>query len=233
MTDIEFFFDPSCPWTWVTSRWLATVAQERHLAVTWRPWSLPIKNQDQELPAHLPEDLKARIRAGQAFSARALRVLQAAGEGQGGREARGRLYTEMGRRFHGDGNGGGDQGSGGADQVIADSLAAAGLAASLAEAADDERWDQAIRATMAEVAEETGDDVGVPIVGIRVEGQLRAMAGPIMGEVPPLPRGLALWDAVATITAEPAAFELKRRRRGLHLPAMERGGSVTASGSVA
>lgn len=77
VTDVEFFFDPSCPWTWITSRWLATVASHRDLAVTWRTWSLPMNNEGRELPAHLPAESRERIRAGVVFSVGALRVLEA------------------------------------------------------------------------------------------------------------------------------------------------------------
>ncbi|MDQ1412263.1 MAG: hypothetical protein QOE07_851 [Acidimicrobiaceae bacterium] len=212
MTDVEFFFDPSCPWTWVTSRWLATVAPQRQLAVTWRPWSLPIKNEGRELPASMPAELRERILAGQGFSVRALRVLAAARD-QAGAEAPGRLYTELGRRFHGEGDGG-RSGTPDADAVIDEALAAAGLPAELAAAARDEGWDEAIRDNMKEVGEEIGDEVGVPIVAIREGGRIRAISGPIMSEVPPQDRALALWDAVATVVAEPVAFELKRHRTG-------------------
>lgn len=206
MTDVEFFFDPSCPWTWVTSRWVATVARERDLAVTWRPWSLVVKNEGRELPASMPAELRERILSGQGFSTRALRVLQAAGA-IAGNQALGQLYTELGRRAHGPG--------GSYDQsVIDEALDAAGLPADLAGAGDDESWDSGIKDTMAEVGEVVGDDVGVPIVALRSDGSLLAMSGPILAEVPPLERSLLLWDAVATIVGESTIAELKRRRSG-------------------
>ncbi len=204
MTDVEFFFDPSCPWTWVTSRWLATVAPERNLTVTWRPWSLPMKNEGQELPPDLPDAVRAHITTALGFAAPALRVLEAAGARESN-EARGRLYTELGRRYHGND-------SGDPRALIDEALAAARLPPVLAQAADDESWDEPIRETMDEVRREVGDEVGVPIVAIRDGDHRRAMAGPIMAEVPPLERALALWDAVATIVSEPAVFELKRHR---------------------
>jgi 2-hydroxychromene-2-carboxylate isomerase len=209
VTDVEFFFDPSCPWTWVTSRWLAAVAPERQLAVTWRPWSLPIKNEGRELPDHLPAALRERIEAGRAFATPALRVLEAAGAGDD-EDARGRLYTELGRRFHAPDSDDGPASD--PDEVIAAAIAAAGLPASLAQAGGDETWDARIRETMEEVRQEVGDDVGVPIFAIRDGGRLWAMAGPIMAEVPPQERAVALWDAVATVTTEPTVFELKRHR---------------------
>jgi 2-hydroxychromene-2-carboxylate isomerase len=228
MTNVEFFFDPSCPWTWVTSRWLAAVAPERQLQVTWRPWSLPIKNKGQELPADLPDIWRTKIEAGRAFAVPALRVLEAAGAGDDD-QARGRLYTELGRRFHAPGNDGGP--SPDPDEVIVAALAAARLPAELTKAADEEAWDARIRDTMEEVRQEVGDDVGVPIVAIREGSSLRAMAGPIMAEMLPQERALALWDAVATITAEPTVFELKRQRTAkVKPPALEATGSGTGVG---
>jgi hypothetical protein len=206
VTDVEFFFDPGCPWTWVTSRWLATVASHRNLAVTWRTWSLPMNNEGRELPAHLPATLRARILASAAFSVRALRVLEAANASDGS-DAMGRLYTELGRRAHG-AEGGFSEG------LIAEAVAAAGLPADLVGTAEEQRWDEPIRANMDEVQRAIGDEVGVPIVATRPDDSLLAMSGPIMAEVPPLPRALQLWDAVATIVSEPHVFELKRHRSG-------------------
>jgi hypothetical protein len=81
-------------------------------------------------------------------------------------------------------------------------------------AAEEQRWDEPIRANMDEVQRAVGNEVGVPIVATRHDGSLLAMSGPIMSEVPPLPRALQLWDAVATIVSEPHVFELKRHRSG-------------------
>jgi hypothetical protein len=216
MTDVEFFFDPSCPWTWVTSRWLVTVAPARQLAVTWRPWSLPMKHEGQVLPADLPEVWRARIMAGQAFAVPALRVLEAAGAREGN-PARGRLYTELGRRFHGEGDVTGGEASAPQDPraLIEEALAAARLPPVLALAAADESWDDPIRDTMDEIRRTVGDEVGVPIIAIGATGDGKgrlAMAGPIMAEVPPDDRARALWDAVATVVGEATVFELKRHR---------------------
>jgi len=208
MTDVEFFFDPSCPWTWVTSRWLAAVAPERQLQVTWRTWSLPMKNAGRELPADMPAEWRKRILAGKAFSIQALRVLEAVGAKEGP-EVEGHLYTELGRRFHHEGEG---ESSGSPEDVITQALAAAGLPAELADAAADDAWDEPVRNNMDEVRRQVGDEVGVPILAIRDGEHLLAMAGPIMAEVPVRDRSLALWDAVATIIGEPAVFELKRQR---------------------
>jgi hypothetical protein len=206
VSDVEFFFDPGCPWTWVTSRWLATVASHRDLAVTWRTWSLPMNNEGRELPAHLPAESRERILAGMVFSVGALRVLEAT-NASGGSDAVGRLYTELGRRAH-------SAGDGFPEGLITEAVAAAELPADLVGAAEEQRWDEPIRATMNEVRQAVGNEVGVPIVATRHDGALLAISGPIMSEVPPLPRALQLWDAVATIVSEPTVFELKRHRSG-------------------
>ncbi len=229
MTDVEFFLDPSCPWTWVTSRWLATVAPDRQLAVTWRTWSLPIKNEGKELPPTVPAEWRERILAGQAFSTKALRVLEAVGAKEGN-EAEGRLYTELGRRYHGEGAGpgGGAGHSGSPDEVIAAAIKAMGLPPQLGDASGDEAWDGPIRDNMDEVRREVGDDVGVPIIAIRAGEHRWAMAGPIMAEVPPRERAVVLWDAVATMTTEPTIFELKRHRTASPNPP-----ALNASGGTA
>ncbi|HSS09769.1 MAG TPA: hypothetical protein VLL25_07800 [Acidimicrobiales bacterium] len=203
MTAVEFFFDPSCPWTWVASRFVATVSPHRDLAVTWRTWSLPMKNEGRELPAKLPAEWRERILRLRGFSVSALRVLEAAGAAHGN-PAIGRLYTELGRRVHRDGAL--------PDGVIEAALAASGLPAQLISAADDPVWDEPIRDNMDDVRREIGDEVGVPIVTIVADGKRRAMAGPILADVPALGRALPLWDAVALIVDDPAVFELKRHR---------------------
>lgn len=226
LTDVEFFFDPSCPWTWVTSRWLATVAPARDLAVTWRTWSLAIKNEGRELPATMPAVWRERILAGQAFATQALRVAEAVNAKEGN-AAVGRLYTELGRLYHGEGA---DEhrAPGSRGDVVAHALAAAGLPAPLADAARDEAWDEAVRDNMDDIRRQVGDEVGVPIISLRQGEQVMATAGPIMSEVPPLPRSLALWDAVVTVVREPGVFELKRHRTaGPNLPTLDADGRTT------
>jgi hypothetical protein len=161
-----------------------------------------MNNEGRELPAHLPATLRERILASAAFSVRALRVLEAANASDGS-DAVGRLYTELGRRAHG-------AECGFSEGLIAEAVAAAGLVGT----AEEQRWDEPIRANMDEVQRAIGDEVGVPIVATRPDDSLLAMSGPIMAEVPPLPRALQLWDAVATIVSEPHVFELKRHRSG-------------------
>ena len=143
-TPVEFFFDIACPWTWITSRWVADVAPQRDLDVTWRTYSLAIRNRDKELPPEIKAKLEALYRG--------LRVIEAARERHGDDMA-GRLYTEFGTRIHHDG-----------DDTL-DGLVA-GLAAvadaDLAKAADDTAWDAVLEANTARGVELVGNDVRRP-----------------------------------------------------------------------
>src|SRR5579872_4160454 len=97
MTGVEVFVDPSCPWAWVTSRWVAEVAPQRDLSVTWRSYCLEIRD-DYGVAATLPESFREAALAGHALSHRMLRVMEAA-RADGGEEPVGRLYDEWGKRF--------------------------------------------------------------------------------------------------------------------------------------
>lgn len=188
---IEFFFDPLCPWCWITSRWITEVSEHRNLDLTWRSFSLAIKND--------PEDTKdyGPVRE---WGLRGLRIIEAARRdlGQG---AVARLYSEMGARKHNDGVDLPDHG---------DVLATLGMDPSLLHAADDERWDEVIRASMDSALELAGDDVGVPT--IVYEGRT-AFFGPVISPAPTGEAALRLWDGLATLaTTTEGFFELKRTR---------------------
>lgn len=188
---IDFFFDPLCPWCWITSRWITEVSEHRNLDLTWRSFSLAIKND--------PEDTKdyGPVRE---WGLRGLRIIEAARRdlGQG---AVARLYSEMGARKHNDGVDLPDH---------ADVLATLGMDSSLLHAADDERWDEVIRASMDSALELAGDDVGVPT--IVYEGRT-AFFGPVISPAPTGEAALRLWDGLATLaTTTEGFFELKRTR---------------------
>src|SRR3984957_10830524 len=113
LTGVEVFVDPSCPWAWITSRWIAEVAPERDLSLTWRSYCLEIRD-DYGVAATVPEAYREQALAGHALSHRMLRVFEAAraDSGEGAVEA---LYTEWGRRFFlGGGLGVGGAGAGAA-----------------------------------------------------------------------------------------------------------------------
>lgn len=188
MTPVDFFFDPGCPWTWLTSRWLVAASAERDLAITWRPYSLKMKNGDE-----IPKEHRATVEA----SHEALRVVVAL-DASISNDAAGRFYTERGYRAFG-GEGAGD---------AAGTLTAAGLDPAFAGASDDESHDAVIETSMKEAHRLAGDGSGSPILS--VEGTERGYFGPVLTALPADPGHL--WDLVLGLTAIPEVHELKRDR---------------------
>jgi predicted DsbA family dithiol-disulfide isomerase len=186
---IDAWFDPICPWTWATSRWLVGCAAARGVEVRWHPYSLTFKNDSPAGPA-----------------LRALRVVAAVRAHDD--VAVGPLYTELGRRIHHDG----EQ----ADDDLGAALAAVGLEPDLAAAAEDDSWDKAIRDSMAEATALVGDDVGIPILAID-DGDgdgLKGAAGPVLSAIPTDAEALLLFDAWVATLRVPGFAELKRTRTG-------------------
>jgi predicted DsbA family dithiol-disulfide isomerase len=190
---IDFWFDPACPFTWRTSRWLHEVAGQRPIGITWRLMSLSVLNADKEIP----EQYREPIRQG----ARALRVLAAAAEA-GGQDAVGRLYTALGTRRH-------EQGKDYEDGVLQDAVAEVGLPASVAAAAGDERYDAAVLASHEEGQRRVGAEVGSPVTAV---GGGRGFFGPVVVPVPTGAEALRLLDAVRLLASVPSFSELKGAR---------------------
>lgn len=192
---VTFWFDPSCPFCWMTSRWLVAVAPERDLDVDWQPISLLLKN---ETPADSPRFASAS--RGHAL----LRVVQAV-RAEGGQGRIGDLYTAFGRRFHNERD---------RDFDVAAVLGELGLDPALAAAVDDESFDDGICSAMAEGLELTGADVGTPLVAVGT-GQARVgLFGPVITRYPEPEAGLELWDAFMTMAGTDGFCELKRARTG-------------------
>lgn len=190
-TAVTFFFDPACPWTWVTSRWLVTAADQRDLTVTWRPYSLLVKNGD---------DVDAEKRPRLEASLRALRVV-AALDRDVDNAAAGRFYAERGHRTFTDGQELPD---------LADTVVAAGLDAAHADAADDRTLDAVIEAAMDDAHRLAGSGSGSPILA--VEGRDRAYFGPVLTAVPDGDGPGRLWDHLQGLWSVPEFHELKRDR---------------------
>jgi hypothetical protein len=193
LTPVDFWFDPLCPWAWITSRWLLEVEKVRPVLPRWHVMSLAVLNEKKE---NLPENY-------QEMMARAwgpVRVCAAA-EQKYGAEVLGPLYTAIGTRFH-------DQKAERNRATIEAALADAGLPAELADAMDSTDYDLAVRATHKDGIDRVGYDVGTPVIAV---GDL-AIFGPV---VSPIPRGEAaarLWDGVMLIAGTDGFFELKRSR---------------------
>ncbi len=188
----EFWFDPACPWAWMTSRWMLEVEQVRDVKTTWHVMSLSVLNEDRQ-----EHDAGWHRRLG------IVRVLIAAEQAHGN-EVLLPLYTALGERIHVQG-----RGTTGTDgDILAEALAEVGLPASLLEAADTDKYDDALRKSHNAGMELVGMEVGTPVIA--VEGV--AFFGPV---VTPAPKGEAagkLWDGVRLVAGTEGFFELKRTR---------------------
>jgi predicted DsbA family dithiol-disulfide isomerase len=191
--DATFFFDPACPWTWRTSRWLVAVAEARGLAVEWRAFSLAILNEGKIAPEYADA---------MTASTRALRLAEAL-RAQGRHDDVGRFYTELGTRTH-------DAGNPISDRAVADAVEAAGLTQD-APALDDERWDRAVHESHALAYASAGPDIGAPV--LMVPGVERGVHGPILTEVPGTDDALTIWDSLLPLIRLGTFHEIKRGRR--------------------
>jgi 2-hydroxychromene-2-carboxylate isomerase len=191
-TPVDFWFDPKCPWAWIASRWILEVERLRPIEVRWHIMSLSVLNEGRDIPGQYLELMK------QAWGP--VRVAIAA-EKKYGPEVLGRLYTELGTRFH-------NERRSDTSQIIEEALEAAGLDRSLVTAADTDEYDEALRASHADGMDRVGYEVGTPVIS--VEGA--SFFGPV---VSPIPRGEAaakLWDGVRLVAGTDGFFELKRSR---------------------
>lgn len=189
---IEFWFDPSCPWAWMTSRWVEEVAAARKLDVTWNVMSLAVLNEDKDVS----EEYKA-------FFPRALRytrLVQAAQE-MHGQESVKALYAALGALIH-------PGGQTDPDEVIPAALAAVGLPPAFARHADSDEFDVQMRLSHFEGINRVGQEVGTPIIAVNDV----AFFGPVMSPAPTGAQALALWDAVVAAAGFDGFFELKRTR---------------------
>ncbi|MDK1474423.1 DsbA family protein [Streptomyces sp. 549] len=198
-TPADFWFDPLCPWAWMTSRWMLEVEKVRPVEVRWHVMSLAVLNEDRldELPEHYGELMRS------AWGP--VRVCVAA-EQKYGSEVLGPLYTELGTRVH-------PQGQPLDRATIEAALEAAGLDGSLAGAMDSEEFDDALRASHRAGIDLVGQDVGTPVIAVPgSDGEQIAFFGPV---VTPAPRGEAagrLWDGTLLVASTPGFYEIKRTR---------------------
>jgi hypothetical protein len=194
--EVPFWFDPLCPWAWITSRWLLEVEQVRPIRADWRIMSLAYLNLDQRQGKGLSEDYRALML--RAWGP--VRVCAAAAE-HAGHDVLGPLYTAIGTRLH-------NQGRRDDPAVLREALAEVGLTDLLAAAAISTQFDQQIRDSHHEAFDEVGLDVGTPV--LRIKGTV--LFGPV---ITPAPRGEAagrLWDGLALVAGTDGFFELKRTR---------------------
>ncbi|MDT5183729.1 MAG: hypothetical protein QOI29_1887 [Mycobacterium sp.] len=207
--DLHFYFDPVCPFAWLTSKWVRTVAAERNYSVDWRFISLRILNSHIDYASHFPPNYEDGHTAG----LRLLRVV-ARVRAEHGREAVGPLYKAIGTRIFDtsrdvDPLSASDQGS---RRALEPLLRDAGLPSDLAEALDDQTLDDEIRAETEEALALTGRDVGTPILHFQPPGGT-AFFGPVISRLPSADEAVELWDHVVALAAFPGFAEIKRSLR--------------------
>jgi len=194
----DFWFDPLCPWAWITSRWILEVAQVRPVDVRWHVMSLAYLNQERAAEESNP--------ATPGSNWAPVRVCIAA-EQQFGNEVLLPLYTALGNRRH-------LEKRKFTREVLVEALIEAGLPESLADAADSTEYDEAVKVSHHAGMDQVGYEVGTPVISVTDDPAKPPVAffGPV---VSPIPRGEAaakLWDGVLLVAGTDGFFELKRTR---------------------
>jgi hypothetical protein len=191
-TTVDFWFDPSCPWAWMTSRWVDEVSRHRNLDVSWHVMSLAVLNEDTDVSDSY-----------RVFLPRALRYtrLVAAARELHGQEIVKPLYDALGARIH-------VGGSTDVEAVLAGALPEVGLPADFARYADSDEFDAQMRASHFDGIGRVGQDVGTPVIAVNGV----AFFGPVISPAPKGDQAVALWDGVVAAASYDGFFELKRSR---------------------
>ncbi len=208
--DLLFYFDPVCPFAWLTSRWVEIVAEEKDYQVDWRFISLRILNKDVDYDKEFPPEYETGHTAG----LRLLRVCAAVREGEG-REMMGPLYTAISTTIFDVDKASTELSSRtewGTVEHIKPILESLDLSPSYADALDEPSWDSVIADETEEALDKAGRDVGTPILAFNPpDGP--GFFGPVISRVPKREDAVELWDAVIKLAGHPGFAELKRSLR--------------------
>ncbi|WP_210577606.1 DsbA family protein [Streptomyces sp. GESEQ-4] len=201
-TPVDFWFDPLCPWAWMTSRWVLEVEKVRDIEVRWHIMSLGVLNEPKldELTEEYRELLETK-------AWQPIRVVTAAWQKHGS-EILGPLYTALGTRIH-------NEGQGPTREAVADALADTGLPADLIDYFDQEdfEFDAELRASHKEGIDKVGQDVGTPVIAVPgADGNQIAFFGPVVTPAPKGEDAARLWDGTLAVASVPGFYEIKRTR---------------------
>ncbi|WUH93487.1 DsbA family protein [Streptomyces sp. NBC_00433] len=198
-TPADFWFDPLCPWAWMTSRWMLEVEKVRPVTVRWHVMSLAVLNEDKL--DTLPEGYADFLR--EAWGP--VRVVIAAQQLHGD-EVVGPLYEALGTRFH-------NQEQPRTKETIAAALESVGLPADLADYADKDTYDAELRASHKEGIDKVGQEVGTPVIAVPgADGEQVAFFGPVVTPAPKGEDAAKLWDGTLLVASVPGFYEIKRTR---------------------
>ncbi|MEV4992650.1 DsbA family protein [Streptomyces niveus] len=198
-TPVDFWFDPICPWAWMTSRWMLEVEKVRDVEVSWHVMSLAVLNEPKM------DELPERYREGMKAAWAPVRVVIAAQQLHGD-EVVGKLYTALGTRIH-------NKAEGNGPETIAAALADVGLPADLIEYADKDTYDAELRASHKEGIDKVGQEVGTPVISVPgSDGEQIAFFGPVVTPAPKGEEAAKLWDGTLMVASIPGFYEIKRTR---------------------